>query len=213
MTYSQDEAVCLMDAKIYDPLNKVNSDGSVADAMLSDPILPLGGLELFNGANIYVIYYMGDFEAYTPLPAKNKDGEFNTPIYMGKAVPPGARKGNFGLDSEPGPSLYKKLQEHAESITTAENLHMEDFFCRFLVIDGIRIPLEEPLLTAKFSSVWNKFIDGFGGHDSGKGRYEGAQPKWGTLYPRRNWANKCAARAESAEQITQEIQAYFRDIA
>ena len=201
-----------MDVKIYNPLDKVNLGSSVADAMLSGPIFPLGGLESFNGAGIYAIYYTGDFEAYTPLSAKNKDGEFNMPIYVGKAVPPGARKGNFGLDSEPGPSLYKRLQEHAESIATVENLRIEDFFSRFLVVDDIWIPLGESLLIAKFSPVWNKLIDGFGNHDPGKGRYEGARPKWDTLHPGRNWANKCATRAESVEQIIQEIQAYFRGI-
>ena len=70
-----------MDVKIYNPLDKVNLGSSVADAMLSGPIFPLGGLESFNGAGIYAIYYTGDFEAYTPLSAKNKDGEFNMPIY------------------------------------------------------------------------------------------------------------------------------------
>ncbi|WP_367359829.1 Eco29kI family restriction endonuclease [Syntrophus sp. (in: bacteria)] len=45
-----------------------------------------------------------------------------------KAVPPGARKGNFGLNSDPGLALYRQLQEHAESIAQATNLNIEDFY-------------------------------------------------------------------------------------
>ncbi len=199
-----------MDIKPYNPLDKMNLGGSVADAMLESAVHPLGGLESFNGAGIYAIYYTGDFEAYKPLADKNRDGKFEAPIYVGKAVPPGARKGNFGLDAEPGTALYKRLQEHAESVNAAENLKIEDFFCRFLVVDDIWIPLGESLLIAKFAPIWNKLIDGFGNHDPGKGRYEGARPKWDTLHPGRGWANKCAARVETPEQITEEIKAYFR---
>jgi hypothetical protein len=202
-----------MDIKPYNPLDKMNLGGSVADAMLESSVHPLGGLEPFHGAGIYAIYYTGDFEAYKPLAAKNTDGKFEAPIYVGKAVPPGARKGNFGLDSEPGPALYKRLQEHAESVNVAENLKIEDFFCRFLVVDDIWIPLGESLLIAKFAPIWNKLIDGFGNHDPGRGRYEGARPKWDTLHPGREWAAKCAARVESPEQIAEEIKAYFRGVA
>lgn len=201
-----------MDIKPYNPLDKMNLGGSVADAMLESAVHPLGGLDSFNGAGIYAIYYTGDFEAYKPLAAKNKNGNFEAPIYVGKAVPPGARKGNFGLDSEPGPALYKRLQEHAESVNAVENLKIEDFFCRFLVVDDIWIPLGESLLIAKFAPIWNKLIDGFGNHDPGKGRYEGARPKWDTLHLGRGWAAKCAARVETTAQIAEEIKAYFRGI-
>lgn len=199
-----------MDIKPYNPLDKMNLGGSVADAMLESAVHPLGGLGSFNGAGIYAIYYTGDFEAYKPLAEKNKEGKFEAPIYVGKAVPPGARKGNFGLDSEPGPALYKRLQEHAESVNAVCNLRIEDFFCRFLVVDDIWIPLGESLLIAKFAPIWNKLIDGFGNHDPGKGRHAGTRPKWDTLHPGRGWANKCAARIEMPGQIVEEIKAYFR---
>ena len=197
-----------MDIKPYNPLDKMNLGGSVADAMLESAVHPLGGLESFNGAGIYAIYYTGGFEAYKPLADKNRDGKFEAPIYVGKAVPPGARKGNFGLDAEPGPALYKRLQEHAESVNTAENLRIEDFFCRFLVVDDIWIPLGESLLIAKFAPIWNKLIDGFGNHDPGKGRYQGMRSKWDTLHPGRIWAAKCAPRKESQQQIITELKAY-----
>jgi len=199
-----------MDRKPYNPLDKMNLGGSVADAMLESPVHPLGGLEPFNGAGIYAIYYTGCFEAYKPLVVKNKNGKFEAPVYVGKAVPVGARKGNFGLDSEPGPALYKRLQEHAESVTAANNLRVEDFFCRFLVVDDIWIPLGESLLIAKFAPIWNKLIDGFGNHDPGKGRYEGMRSKWDTLHPGRVWAAKCQLRADDAIAICSEIHNFLK---
>lgn len=198
-----------MDINPYNPLDKMNLGGSVADAMLESAVHHLARLESFIGAGIYAIYYTGDFEAYKPLAAKNKDGKFESPIYVGKAVPPGARKGNFGLDSEPGPALYKRLQEHAESVNAAENLKIEDFFCRFLVVDDIWIPLGESLLIAKFAPIWNKLIDGFGNHDPGSGRYQQARSKWDTLHPGRAWALKCAKRPENATVIETELAAYL----
>jgi hypothetical protein len=199
-----------MEIKPYNPLDKKNLGGSVADAMLESPVHPLGDLEPFNGAGIYAIYYTGDFEAYKPLATKNRDNKFEAPIYVGKAVQAGARKGNFDQDADPGTVLYKRLKEHAESVSSVENLRLEDFFCRFLVVDDIWIPLGESLLIAKFAPIWNKLIDGFGNHDPGRGRHAGARPKWDTLHPGRAWATRCAARVETPKQIAEEIKAYFR---
>ena len=61
-----------MDITPYNPLDKINLGGSVADAMLESVAHPLSELEPFNGAGIYAIYYTGDFEAYSILAAKNK---------------------------------------------------------------------------------------------------------------------------------------------
>ena len=111
----------------YNPLDKLNLGNSVAEAMLETRAHPLGVLEPFTGAGIYAVYYTGKFAPYLSLSAANRQNRFSMPIYVGKAVPPGARKGNFGLDSEPGQALYRRLKEHAESVMLAENLNIEDF--------------------------------------------------------------------------------------
>ncbi|MDR1608707.1 MAG: Eco29kI family restriction endonuclease [Deltaproteobacteria bacterium] len=197
-----------MDIKPYNPLDKMNIGASVADALLARPVQSLGSLAFFSGAGIYAIYYTGDFKAYAPLAKKNRGGQYVAPIYVGKAVPPGARKGNFGLDSEPGPAMYNRLREHAESVSLATNLKLEDFFCRFLVVDDIWIPLGESLVIAKFSPVWNKLVDGFGNHDPGSGRYNQMRSKWDTLHPGRSWALKCADRLDTQKQIILEVAKY-----
>jgi hypothetical protein len=196
--------------KPYNPLDKRNLGASVAEAMLSQQAVPLGTLERFGGAGVYAIYYTGQFDAYRPLAQLNPDNNPQAPIYVGKAVPPGTRKGGFGLDDTPNHALFNRMAEHAESIDLATNLNIQDFYCRYLVVDDIWIPLGESLLIAKFAPVWNTLIDGFGNHDPGKGRYSGLCPRWDVLHPGRAWASKCRSRTETAEQIKQDITEYFR---
>lgn len=60
-----------------------------------------------------IIYYIGSFSAYGRLSELNRDGQFSYPIYVGKAVPPGARKGGLGLDVAHGQALYSRpLKKH-----------------------------------------------------------------------------------------------------
>lgn len=204
------EGAQLAGPKPYNPLDKRNLGVSVAEAMLSQDAVPLGTLTRFDGAGVYAIYYIGQFDAYRPLAQLNKDNKLQAPIYVGKAVPPGARKGGFGLDETPNQALYNRLAEHAESISLATNLNIKDFHCRYLVVDDIWIPLGESLLIAKFAPVWNTLIDGFGNHDPGKGRYNGLCPRWDVLHPGRAWAAKCKVRPETASQIKNDIAEYFR---
>ncbi|AHI80168.1 eco29kIR domain protein [Burkholderia thailandensis USAMRU Malaysia  len=192
----------------FNPLDKKNLGASVAEAMLEQKAQPLGELKQFMGVGIYAIYYTGDFEPYEPLAAQNRDDAFHAPIYVGKAVPKGARKGG-GVGEVRSRALYDRLREHAESVEFAQNLDIKDFFCRFLVVDDIWIPLGESLLIAKFSPLWNQLIDGFGNHDPGKGRYEGLCPRWDVLHPGRAWATKCKQREETQEQIIRDVHNYF----
>lgn len=196
----------------FNPLDKKNLGASVAEAMLEQQALPLAKLTSFVGVGIYAIYYMGDFPAYAALSARNRDGVYTAPIYVGKAVPAGARKGG-GVGEIGSTALYKRLREHAESIGAASNLRIEDFFCRFLVVDDIWIPLGESLLIAKFTPVWNVLVDGFGNHNPGSGRHKGLCPKWDVLHPGRAWAPLLQSRKETPEQISGEIEDYFRSIA
>ncbi len=73
----------------------------------------------------------------------------------------------------------------------------------------IWIPLGESLLIARFRPIWNVVLDGFGNHDPGKGRYNGARPLWDVLHPGRGWAKRCAARTETVEEIHGRIGEYL----
>jgi len=196
--------------KPFNPLDKRHLGESVADALLSAHIQPLPP-EPFIGAGVYAIYYAGSFSAYGRLSEFNRNGQYKCPIYVGKAVPAGARKGGLGLEVEHGQAVFKRLSEHAESIKAANNLEISDFFCRFLVVDDIWIPLAESMLIERFKPVWNRVLDGFGNHDPGKGRYNGMMPQWDCMHPGRAWAERLQPCSNTAEQLTERIEAYLAE--
>ncbi|HEX5393171.1 MAG TPA: Eco29kI family restriction endonuclease [Rhodocyclaceae bacterium] len=192
----------------FNPLDKRNLGASVAEAMLAGKAHPLGSVPEFRGAGIYALYYAGDFAPYGEIAKRNKDTN-TAPIYVGKAVHPGARKGGGMASGNGGKPLYNRLLEHAESINAASNLNIGDFSCRFLVVDDIWIPLGESLLIARYSPIWNALIDGFGNHDPGSGRYNGMRPRWDVLHPGRTWAEKCKDRLETADDIWRDVETYL----
>ena len=196
--------------KPFNPLDKRNLGESVADKLLEmeAQLLPP---EPFIGAGVYAIYYMGPFSAYGQLSEVNRDGQFRCPIYVGKAVPAGARKGGLGLDVDHGQALWKRLSEHAESVKAASNLNLADFYCRFLVVDDIWIPLAESMLIERFKPVWNRVLDGFGNHDPGKGRHQGMMPQWDCLHPGRAWAERLQPCANTAEQLAERVENYLKE--
>lgn len=193
----------------FNPLDKRNLGASVAEALLAGQPKPLADISPFQGAGVYALYYVGDFPAYRDLAAGNKGGRYQAPIYVGKAIPAGARKGG-GLGKPNTRALFKRLSEHAESIRAVENLDIQDFHCRYLVVDDIWIPLGESLLIARFAPVWNSLVDGFGNHDPGKGRHQGIRPRWDVLHPGREWASKCREREETADLIARDVEVYLR---
>lgn len=195
----------------YNPLHKRNLGESVAKALLSEPVVPLPP-DRFIGAGIYAIYYTGPFEAYEEIAKYNRDNKFLWPIYVGKAVPAGARTGGFGLDADPGDVLYKRLVEHAASIDQAHNLNKDDFRCRYLVVDDIWIPLAESLLIEKFFPVWNKKIDGFGNHNPGAGRYNQRKSSWDVLHPGRPWAERLQDPGYDRGEIHEKAAAYVSSV-
>jgi len=197
---------------VYNPLDKINLGKSVADALLEQPVHPLDAIPPFEGAGIYVLYYRGPFPAYAPIAAANAE-EARWPIYIGKAIPSGGRKGASLTASARGTPLYKRLAEHRDTIREVERgsgtLAVADFQARYLTVDDIWIPLGESLLIARFRPIWNRALDGFGNHDPGKGRYNGLRPLWDHLHPGRGWATRCAARTETISEIEQRLADYL----
>jgi Eco29kI restriction endonuclease len=188
-------------AESYNPLNKMNLGKSVVEALLVSPASPLSAVAPFEGAGIYAIYYHGSFEPYTAIALPDA----SSPIYVGKAVPSGSRKGANLETKAVGRWLFNRISEHRDSIKAAQNLDTSDFSVRYLAVDDIWIPLGEALLISMFSPVWNSLIDGFGNHDPGAGRYNGLRPIWDVLHPGRSWAEKCKQRTETREEIGRRI--------
>lgn len=197
-----------MTVQPFNPLDKVNLGISVANAMLAQPVFPLARLEKFEGAGVYAIYYTGAFPCYAALAHAHEVNPFSVPIYVGKAIPKGGRKGGL-VDNSASMALCARLAQHAKSVFEAVNLDEGDFFCRFLIVDDIWIPLGETLLITRFAPVWNRLVDGFGNHDPGKGRHAGLRPRWDVLHPGRSWAERCQEREETAEEIARDVSMHL----
>ncbi len=193
----------------YNPLDRLRLGENVAKALLARPLIKLPIATHFIGAGIYALYYTGDFPAYKKIAEKNINNQWSAPIYVGKAVPPGARKGGYGLGESPKDVLCRRLREHAESIQQVKNLSLEDFRCRYLVVEDIWIPLGEALLISMFSPLWNKLLDGFGIHDPGKGRLKQQCSAWDVVHPGRPWCAKLSPNSRSAEEIIKRISEFL----
>ena len=188
----------------FNPLDKRNLGESVAEALLQTKPVAMPP-EPFVGAGVYALYYVGPLPAYAVLSERNRNGQFRCPIYIGKAVPAGARKGGLGIDAEHGQALSKRLNEHAVSIQAADGLDVTDFYCRFLVVEDIWIPLAESMLIERFMPVWNSVLDGFGNHGPGSGRHSGKMPQWDCLHPGRSWAKKLQPSAATADELEKRV--------
>ncbi len=150
---------------------------------------------------LYAIYYSGEFHPYRHVATTQPPAEDSNPIYVGKAIPMGGRKGGFAFDAGTGHALYNRLKDHLESVRAAGNLGSHDFSYRALVVDDIWIPLGENLLINRYQPIWNAKIDGFGNHDPGQGRAAQKKSPWDELHPGRKWAEKLAPAILSAEEI------------
>ena len=83
----------------YNPLDKLNLAKSIEAEILSRDAAPLGDISALLGAGVYAIYYTGDFPAYSEIAVLNRRGRFRQPIYVGKAIPKGGRKGGLTKDA------------------------------------------------------------------------------------------------------------------
>lgn len=185
----------------YNPLDKNSIAESLVRTMLSQPCGPLPPSGAFYGAGVYAIYYRGTFPAYEALTRANQTA-CEMPIYVGKAVPKGGRMGVNVDAAATSQALYDRLREHAESIRAASNLRLEDFSCRYRVIEELFIELAERALIQQYKPLWNGYLAGFGNHDPGRGRHGGKRSGWDEVHPGRAWAANLQDSARTADEWT-----------
>ena len=186
--------------RTYDPLSVDELGRNAARALMEYSAVTLPPSEAFGGAGVYTLHYIGTFPAYNGL------GE-DTPIYVGKADPPGRRQGRARVISNIS-SLYQRLLRHTDSIESAYNLDLDDFRCRWLVLDPIWIGLTEQVLIAEYRPIWNVVVDGFGNNPPGANRQNQRRSQWDTLHPGREWANHLQDRGETAADVLTAISAF-----
>ncbi|MGL4489116.1 MAG: Eco29kI family restriction endonuclease [Rhizobiaceae bacterium] len=196
----------------YNPLDKFNLAKSIESELLARMPISLSEVAEVKGAGIYVLYYTGNFKPYSVLSNQNQKGIFSVPIYIGKAIPKGGRKGGFANDLKAvsgSKALAERLGQHAQSIRECENLSVDDFFVRYLVVDDIWIPLGENMLIERFKPVWNRAIDGFGNKDPGKRRKTQYKSPWDVVHPGRLFSIKLADSPLSVNFLYERVEDYF----
>lgn len=197
--------------RVYNPLDKINLAKSIEQELLGRPAVPLAETSGVAGAGVYVIYYSGPFPAYAAIASPAPSDPVARPIYIGKAIPRGGRKGGLSEDaSAKGDALAQRLRQHATSIAECSNLDIGDFHVRYLIVDDVWIPLGENMLIETFRPVWNRAIDGFGNKDPGARRKTQFKSPWDVLHPGRSAAiNTTDNAALTPELLYQRIDDYF----
>ncbi len=173
------------------------------------PVHLLPPPENFIGAGVYALYYIGESPYYKHLYELNRLN-FVQPIYVGKAVPRGWRQARA---QEASNELFSRLSDHHNSISQATNLRIEDFRCRFMILEDASVDLigtVEAALIRQYTPVWNSCIDGFGNHDPGSGRYDQAKSDWDILHPGRKWAERLRGNHPAETEIIAKAESYFR---
>ena len=194
----------------FNPLDMQNLAKAVVNQIEEKDPIPLDDVSTFLGAGVYALYYVGDFPAYAELSSANAESLIQ-PIYVGKAVPKGGRRGLEAVSHTSTKVLSSRIREHAKSVRAAANLDIADFRVRWLVVEDIWIALGESAMIRRYRPVWNAVLDGFGNHDPGSGRINGKRSMWDTLHPGRPWATAYPERTDTARQIAQDVTQYIVD--
>jgi len=189
---------------VFDPSNPEFVGQLIGRTLIEQPRSPLSNLPKFYGSGVYAIYYRGPFPAYKPI----KGNE--TPIYVGKADPPTP---DAKTVVEQGPKLCTRLGEHAKSIRAAvSTLSIDDFDCRFLVVQSGWQRSAEDYLIHRFHPLWNQGLCyGFGKHGDDPGTRSNSRSPWDTIHPGRGWATKAGNKPNplSIEQIMEQIAQHY----
>lgn len=169
----------------FDPLALEHIGVTLAVELIEQPLHDLPP-QKFVGAGVYALYYTGKHSAYSKLGAMNKgQGGTRYPVYIGSAVRENAKQG-FNPRPTTSTRLWTRLTHHAKSIQSAihdPGFRLDDFRCRYLVLNDAHITLAESVLIATFRPAWNGM--GFGSKVVGEERKTQKASLWDSLHPGR----------------------------
>ncbi|WDQ00019.1 Eco29kI family restriction endonuclease [Micromonospora chalcea] len=192
---------------LFDPSAPSTTGRIVALTMIAQQRHPLAALRPFYGAGVYALYYNGPFDAYSPISRTEQ------PIYVGKADPQDAEAKDAVSQ---GTRLHRRLNDHRKSIQKATStLRLEDFECRFLIVQtGYQSAAEEQLIQF-FQPIWNndtKICSGMSKHGDNAETRSNKRSPWDTLHPGRQWADALAEDQKPESLIRKEIDVHFRRV-
>ncbi len=189
---------------VFDPSNPEFVGQLVGRTLIEQPAHPLANVHKFYGSGVYALYYHGAFAAYRPVSAKT------TPIYVGKADPPTPDAKNA---KEQGTKLWTRLTEHAKSVRLAGNLDINDFRCRYLVVQSGWQRSAEDYLIHRFTPIWNQSTCyGFGKHGDDPSTRANTRSPWDTLHSGRPWATRSGNKVNplTSGQVMEGIADHYR---
>jgi len=174
--------------KPFNPLDKMKLGEMIRDELVAQPV-SLFPPARFQGAGIYALYFSGEnAQGYEALRSVNTDkAGWKLPVYVGKAIPQGGRKGVSLADASEGTAIWQRVSQHSKTLQEA-GFDLSHFRFRYLVVEDIWIPLGETLTVMTFRPVWNLALDGFGNKTPGKNRSQ--LPSWDIAHPGREWSRK-----------------------
>ncbi len=189
---------------IFDPTDPSTAGRIVALTLVAQDRHPLAAVPSFYGAGVYAIYYRGTFEPYQALAGTEH------PIYVGKADPDASAAKDAVSQ---GPKVSLRLQEHAKNICKASStLCIEDFECRFLIVQTGFQKSAEDYLIKFFKPIWNsetKICFGLGKHGDNASTRANKRSPWDTLHPGRKWADSSEQDQKPYELILDQIANHF----
>lgn len=191
---------------VFNPPNLDNLGANIERAFLASTPTLLTAVKTFPGDGLYTLYYTGEFPAYEALATKNSHGLFLAPLYVGKTEVSRKRT----TSSSQTRSLYNRLLSHRRSISEAENIDLDDFYVRWLVMEPFWIGLGENVLINRFGPVWNAMVSGFDSTSARTSRHGGNRSSWDTLHPGRTNTSDLQDQALTQDVIAADVSEYLR---
>ncbi len=186
----------------YNPLDLHELATSAKAKLLSQTLSSLPPAS-FSGSGIYALYYHGDSSLYQAI------SQTDRPIYVGQAAETSTRTGN--TKSSRTNALYSRLRKHGRSISQTKTLRLDDFKCRYLVVEGAFISLVESLLIKEFHPVWNELISGFGNNALGSGRISSKSSRWDVLHAGRPGIDALTGESARYEDVSRMLEDHWRE--
>lgn len=194
----------------FNPVDQRVLAESAVNFLLRQEPIPLSGLERFNGAGVYLLFYSGPHAAYTELSRLNSNKAARLPIYVGKADPKGTRQGG-DPDSLGSYAAFTRIKQHIEKIEATE-LDISDFYIKYVVLDFVWIGLVEATLINHFRPLWNSTINGFGNKIVGAGRANQKASKWDVLHPGTGWTRTLKESGHVYEDLVKKAQSHIGEM-
>lgn len=157
-------------------------------------------IKRFNGSGLYALYYKGDNPLYSEI--------VGSPMFIGRVQP----KSFPTKEGSQSTELYAKIKEQCRTIEEVKNLSIEDFQCKYIVLDQTEMALSEAIenqLIDTFKPAWNLCIEGFTNHNPGKSRLKQSPSEWDTLHPGRKWAKKLQGKVKNRWAIKRKVKNYL----